>query len=201
MNSVLIATRNPGKFKEISSFLSDLSLKLVSLTDLGIDDDIEEDGMDYYENSKKKAIFYSKLSGLPSIADDGGLEIDALGGKPGINSRRWLGHESTDPELIEHMKKVAKELPDHNRTAYFKTVITLALASGKYYQSFGKVKGIIAKKPNLKFLKGYPYRSFFFLPDIKKYYHEKDLSGEEMRFYNHRYSAIQKIRKYLMSII
>lgn len=190
---VLIATTNPGKILEIGNFLKDLSLETVSLKDIGIKDDVKETGKTYKENSKLKALFYAKKSNLPAISDDGGLEIKALNGAPGVKSRRWLGYEATDEEIIKHIKKVAKELPDNNRTAYFKTVMTFALPSGKYFQSEGKVKGIIAKNPLLKILKGYPYRSFFYLPKINKFYHESQLSKEEEKIYNHRYKAIQKL--------
>lgn len=192
---ILVATKNPGKIKEMSSFLRDLPLQIVSLKDVGISEDVEEDGKDYFENSRKKAIFYANLSGIPAISDDGGLEISALNNAPGIHSRRWLGHVATDVELIEHMKKVAKELPEDNRYASFKTVVTLAIPHGEVFQSFGEVKGIIAKEPLLSISKGYPYRSFFYLPEIQKYYFESELTDEELKHYNHRYKAIEELKK------
>src|SRR5690348_17098200 len=116
MQKLLIATTNKGKVLELGEFLKDLrSLQLVSLKDVGIDADVAEDGTTYDENSRKKALFYSQLSGLPSVADDGGLEIDALGGEPGIKSRRWLGYKGTDEELLAHLQKVGNELPEKNR--------------------------------------------------------------------------------------
>lgn len=193
MKKLLIATTNPGKLEEIKYFLSNLPFETVSLKDLNIKDDVSETGETYKVNSYKKALFYAKLSGNPTISDDGGLEIKALNGAPGVKSRRWIGYEATDEDLIEHMIKIAKKLPDDNRTAYFKTVITFALPNGKYYQATGKVKGEIAKEPFLKILKGYPYRSFFYIPKIKKFYHESQLSKEEQRVYNHRYKALQKL--------
>ena len=194
MKKLLIATKNPGKIIEIKKFLKDLPFEIVSLKDVNINDDVEETGKTYEENSLLKALFYAKKSKLPVISDDGGLEIDALGGAPGIKSRRWLGYEATDQELIEYMKKISQDLPENNRTAYFKTVVTFALPDGKYFQSEGKVKGEIARKPLLKFLKGYPYRSFFFLPQINKFYHETQLLKEEEKVYNHRYKAIKKLK-------
>lgn len=201
MKKLLVATRNQGKIKEISKFLSGLKLDLVSLNDLGIDDDFEEKGRTYKENSQNKALFYAKLSGLPSISDDGGIEIDALDGAPGIKSKRWVGKDSTDEKIVDYMKKVAKTLPENNRKAYFKTVVSLVLPNGKVYSEAGEIKGIIAKKPLLKILKGYPYRSFFYLPKIKKYYHESDLSEEEEKLYNHRYKAIQKLKPIIRKVL
>src|SRR6266404_6771588 len=112
MNTVLIATTNKGKLHELSLFLSDLPLKIVSLTDIGISDEPEETGKDYTQNSQLKALFYSKKSGLPAIADDGGLEIMALDGAPGLKSHRWLGPDTTEEDIISHMKKIAKTLPE-----------------------------------------------------------------------------------------
>ncbi len=194
MKKLLIATKNQGKIKELTEFLSNLSLQLLTLKDVDISEDVEEKGKTYEENSRAKALFYSKKSGLPAIADDGGLEISALGGAPGVHSRRWLGHSATDEELIGHLSKVAKELPDNKRDAYFRTVISFALPDGKVWSVKDEVKGVIAKKPLLKILKGYPYRSFFYLPEINKFYHESQLSKEEQKLYNHRFKAIEKLK-------
>ncbi len=201
MKKILVATTNSGKLKEISNFLSDLPLEIVSLKDLEITDDVEETGKTYRANSRKKAIFYAKKSSLPAISDDGGLEIDYLNGEPGVRSRRWLGYEASDDELIKHMIKIAKTLPKDNRKAYFRTVVSFALPDGSVWSVKGEVEGIIAKKPYLKLLKGYPYRSFFYIPKIKKYYHENQLSKEEERVYNHRYKAIRKLLPIISKVL
>ena len=194
MNKLLIATTNVGKLAEFRNFFSDLPLKILSLQDVGITDDVKEDGKTYTENSQKKALFYAQKSNLPSISDDGGLEIAALDGAPGIRSRRWLGYEATDEELIEHTKKIAKELPENNRKASFVTVVSFAMPNGMVWSEEGKVDGIIAKEPLMKLLKGYPYRSFFYLPELSKYYHESELTPQEMKDYNHRYKAVEKLK-------
>lgn len=193
MQKLLVATTNKGKIKEISEFLKDLSVQLVSLQDVGITTDVEETGTTYEENSRLKAVTYAKLSGLPAISDDGGLEISALNNEPGVQSKYWAGPEGKDDAIIEKMKKVAKELPDTNRNAVFRTVITLALPDGTYWQVNGHVEGVIAKEPLIKVLRGYPYRSFFYLPKIKKYYHESELTNREMKEYNHRWKAVNAI--------
>lgn len=197
MKKLLVATKNPGKVIEFKNILSGLSLEVVSLEDVGIKEDVEETGKTYFENSLIKALFYVKKSNLPVISDDGGLEIEFLNGAPGIKSRRWLGYEATDEELIKHLKKVAKIIPKDQRTAYFRTVVTFALPNGRYFQSEGKVKGTISHKPLLKILNGYPFRSFFYLPKIKKFYHESELSKKEERIYNHRYKAVKKLLPYI----
>jgi XTP/dITP diphosphohydrolase len=197
MQKLLIATHNPAKLNELSELLTDLPIQLVSLSDVGITEDIEEDGKTYEENSQKKALFYAKKSGLPSISDDGGIEIAALNNAPGVHSKRWIGENTTEDDLIAHMQKVANELPDDNRTAYFKVVLSLALPSGKVWSVMGEIEGIIAKEPFIQQRKGYPYRSFFFLPQVNKYYFESELTPEEQKQYNHRVIAVDKLKPLL----
>jgi XTP/dITP diphosphohydrolase len=185
MKRLLIATKNQGKVGEFKEFLKDLPFTVVSLKDLNITEDIEEDGKTYQENSQKKALFFAKLSNLPTIADDGGIEIAALNNEPGVRTRRWLGYHMSDEEIIKHMLKISK--------ASFKAIVTLALPDGKCWSVSGKVEGEISKTPKAKFMKGYPFRSFFYLPPINKFYYERELSNDEQRLYNHRYKAVQKL--------
>jgi len=201
MQKLLVATTNKGKLQEMSGFLADLPVQLVSLSDVGIDQDVVEDGKTYEENAKKKALFYAKLSDLPAIADDGGLEISALNGEPGIHSRRWLGYAADDQTLINHMLQVSKDLPVDNRNARFITIDCFALPSGEIYSSQGTVDGIIAENPFPKQLEGYPYRSFFFLPELGKYYFETELTPEELKAYNHRYKAIEELKPTIRKVL
>jgi len=201
MNKLLIATTNPGKLREYKEFLADLAVQLVSLSDVGIIDDVRESGKTYKENSQKKALFYAKKSGFPAISDDGGIEIKALNNEPGIKSRRWLGYEASDEDLVNYMIKVSKELPENNRKAVFRLVVSLALPNGKVYSRMGKLEGIIAKKPHMKLLHGYPYRSFFYLPQVQKYYHESELTKDEMKKYNHRYLAVEKLKFIIKKVL
>lgn len=197
MKKLLIATHNPAKLNELSELFADLPVELVSLSDIGISEDIEESGKTYEENSQQKALFYAEKSGLPAISDDGGIEIAALDYAPGVHSKRWLGEGKTEEELIAHMQKVATELPDNNRTAYFKVVLSFALPDGKVWSVMGEIKGIVAKKPFIQQRKGYPYRSFFFLPELDKYYFESELTPEEQKKYNHRVIAVEKLKPLL----
>lgn len=194
MKKLLIATHNPAKLNELSDLLTDVAVKLVSLSDIGITEDIEETGKTYQENSQQKALFYAKKSGLPALSDDGGIEIVALDYAPGVHSKRWLGEDTTEDELVEHMQKIANELPDDNRTAYFKVVLSLALPNGNVWSVAGDIEGIVAKEPFIQKRKGYPYRSFFFLPKLDKYYFESELTSEEQKKYNHRVIAIEKLK-------
>src|SRR3990167_9202120 len=107
MNRLLIATTNPGKLAEIRRFLSDVPLELVSLNDVDIKERVEKTGKTFEKNAILKAKFYAQKSGLPTIGDDGGFEIDALHGEPGVKTRRWIhkDRDSTDEELIAHTLK------------------------------------------------------------------------------------------------
>lgn len=193
MQKILIATTNQGKLQEIREYLSDLPVEFVSLKDVGITQDVEENGTTYEENSQKKALEYAKISGLPAISDDGGLEIDALGGAPGIDTKYFGGPSGKDEDIIEKMKQVIKEIPENKRGASFVAVLSLALPNGKVWSERSEVELLIAKKPWIKYLKGFPYRSFLLVPQLNKYYHESELTEEERKEYNHRYKALRQL--------
>src|SRR5680860_608799 len=132
MKKILIATGNKGKLKDLNFFLKDLEIEILSLKDLNLIQDVKEDGKTYKENSEKKALYFAKLTSLPTIADDGGIEIDALGGKPGVDSKYWAKNEDA---IIEKLKKIAENLSENNRRAVFRVVITLALPDGKVFST------------------------------------------------------------------
>lgn len=195
MQKILIATTNPGKVGEITKYLSDLPVEFVSLKDVGITQEVEEDGKTYEENSQKKALTYSALSGLPAISDDGGIEIAALNNEPGINTKYWAGPEGRDEDLVKKMEQVILDLPNDNRNAKFIAVLSFALPDGKVWSRRSHVDLLVAHKPLLKLLKGFPYRSFLIVPEINKYYHEAELTEEERKEYNHRYKALMELKE------
>lgn len=195
MKRLLIATTNEGKFSEIKYFLKELPIELVGLNQMGIEEEVEETGESYRENAKIKALFYSQKTGDPTIADDGGLEIEYLGGEPGRKSRRWLGERKTSDEgLIKYALERLKGVPLEKRKACLVAVLALSFPDGEIFFSQGKVCGVIAEKPFKKITRGFPYRSLLYLPQIKKFYHEEDLTEEENRKYNHRRKALQKLK-------
>ena len=191
MQKLLIATHNKGKLAELKKFLSELPIEIVSLADVGIDEEVEEDGKTYKENSQKKALFFAKFSNIPALADDGGIEINALNGEPGVQSKHWAENEEA---IIRKLKKIAQNLPENNRGAIFKVVISVALPNGKVWSVRDQIEGIITKNSHMQRQAGYPYRSFFYIPKLGKWYHEDQLTDDEMRMYNHRYKAIQKLK-------
>lgn len=199
MKKLLIATTNPGKLFEIKFFLSDLPLELVSLTDLEIKDSPEESGQTFEENAILKAKFYCQISGLPTLADDGGLEIDFLNAEPGVKSRRWInGVESSDEELINYTLEKMRGLPRAQRGAQLRTVIALVLPNGKTFTNEGKVRGVIAEEAYVKRTPGFPYRSLLFLPEINKFYYHEDLTDKEKKLYSHRGKVLQKLKKIIL---
>lgn len=197
MNSLLIATTNPGKFNEIKLFLKDLPLNLLSIKDIGIADEPSEDGLTFEENAIIKAKFYFEKTSLPVIADDGGIEIDYFNGEPGVKSKRWIeGKETSDEELIAYTLEKMRGLPRAQRGAQLHTVVALVLPNGKTYTEDGKIRGIIAEKAG-NYTKGYPYRSLFFLPQIKKFYDHNALTKKEYEKYGHRGRAIKRLIPYI----
>lgn len=200
MKKLLIATHNPAKLAEIKHFLTGLSIKLVSLKEMGIKEDVEEDGETFAENAIKKAKYYAAKSGLATLADDGGLEIDYLNGGPGVHSRRWItGHRANDEELINYTLKLLKGVSEEKRGAQLRAVLALAFLNDQVKTAEGKIRGIIANKPYIKKRwVGFPFRALFYLPKIKKYYNPDELTAEEERKYNHRLKALEKLKKSLL---
>ena len=201
MQKLLIATTNPGKLAEIRRFLSDLPIELVSLKDVGITDQVEETGHTFEENAIIKAKFYAEKSGLATIGDDGGFEIDALGGEPGVKSHRWIhgDREDLDDELIaytfEKMKGIQK------RGAQLRAVLAFVTPKGEVHTATDITLGIIPDKPSQERVPGFPYRSILFIPEIHKYYNHDLLTSEETETYNHRKRALDKLKPYIVSTL
>jgi XTP/dITP diphosphohydrolase len=192
---LLIATFNPGKFKEYKIILNKilkLPLNLVSLKDLKIKEKIEETGKTYKENAILKVKFYCKISKIPTLADDSGLEIDALGGWPGIKSRRnEKGKKLSDKELIKRVMEKLKGVPFKKRKARYKAVVALALPNKKKIYTFeGEREGFIAETSSKKIWKGFPYDSIFYLPEKKNVF--VNLTPQEKAKFSHRFDALKK---------
>lgn len=198
MFKILIATKNPAKFKEITSYLR-VYAKFLSLKDVNIIEEPVENGETFKENALIKARFYCQKTGYVTISDDGGLIIDALNGEPGVKSHRWIdsSRDNNDEDLINYTLKRLKNVPLDKRTARFHVAIALVTPDGKEFVSESEVKGIIQTKVSPRRISGYPYRALFYFPKLKKYYDE--LSEEEHAKLNHRKIALEKIEKVLKS--
>ncbi|MBI3952536.1 MAG: non-canonical purine NTP pyrophosphatase [Candidatus Doudnabacteria bacterium] len=190
MRKLLIGTTNPGKFEEYKKLLTDFGFKFefVSPKDLNIEEP-EETGKTFEENALLKAKYYYEQSKIPTLVDDGGFEIDALNGEPGIKSRRWLGRDASDEELIDEVYKRMES--QENKKCRLNVFLALATPFG-VMTSRADVEGVIADHPSDKRIQGYPYRSLMYFPNYGKYY--CDLTEEEHEILNHRKHAIEKIK-------
>ena len=195
---LLIATTNQGKIQEYKHLLRDVPFELVTLKDLNILEEPEETGSTFKENAILKAKFYFQKSGIVTLADDAGLEIDALGGEPGVHSRRWPGYEAADQELVDYTMKKMKGVPQEKRNARFRVVIAIT-QDGKDVQIFeGVQEGVIAKTPRYPIITGYPYRSVFCHDATGRFLSEIDLTENDS--HAHRKEAIDKARSFLLEI-
>ena len=184
------------EYKEIFKQFG-LKIKLVSLKDLGISKKFNEDGKTFRENAVKKAKFYSAFSDLPILAEDSGLEIDYLEGEPGVRSRRWPGYEATDKELVALAMKKLQGVPLEKRGAGLRAVLAL-LFNGKIQTFEGSLRGVIVEKPLKKIVPGFPFRSIFYLPKLKKTLVE--LTMEEEAAIAHRKKIVKKSLLFLKNI-
>jgi len=189
----VLATANPGKVKEMQELLSGLDIKFITRDDLGIDIDIEETGTTFYENSLLKAEAICKLTGIPSIADDSGLIVDALNGEPGVYSSSYGGEALTSPERCEYLLNKMKNL--EQRQAKFVCTIVCIYPDGRILSSVGECNGKITTK--LDGTGGFGYDPVF-LPDG---YNKTmaQLSTDEKNKISHRGIALRNFAKLLKS--
>ncbi len=186
---ILIGTNNKNKLNQFTKIFEVFAkdIKICSLQDLGIDDDVEEDFDNLLDNAKKKAEFYGKKSGLLTLADDTGLFIDALGGEPGIHAKRWHAGSEKDryEKILERMKDVAKD----KRTCRYTGVLAVYNPKSNLFWTYkNDVEGVIANTP--KDLGGFGYDPIFISLHYKKYYSE--LSAEERNAISHRGVGVKK---------
>ncbi|HYE22413.1 MAG TPA: non-canonical purine NTP pyrophosphatase [Verrucomicrobiae bacterium] len=189
MKKLLVGTTNLAKFNDYQQLLKGFNLEIVSLYDLHIEEP-EETGKDFEENAVLKAKYYYAKTGIPTLADDGGFEIEALGWAPGVRSHRWLGRKSTDEELINEVYKQLNKTSNPSKKCRMRMVLAIAAPFGTV-TSEGAVEGIVADKPSEKRIQGYPFRSVMYFPNYEKYF--CDLSKEELEILDHRKAAVEKI--------
>jgi XTP/dITP diphosphohydrolase len=194
--TLLIATHNPGKLNEIKHQLSQLSYKIVGLAELGITYEVPETGTTFEENALLKAKEYARLSGLPTLADDGGLVIDALEGWPGVHSARIAGDKATDQQKVDFILK--RMHYETNRAAHFVNVNALIFPDGNYHLFKASIDGIITQEPRGPLIKGLPYRVIFLLPEFNKTMAELDSEG--IKYISHRQKALSALITFLQTM-
>ncbi|MFW6056285.1 MAG: RdgB/HAM1 family non-canonical purine NTP pyrophosphatase, partial [Chloroflexota bacterium] len=161
---LLIASANAGKVAEYRSLLSGVECDLVSMIDAGIANDIEETGNTYEENARIKAVTCAERSGLVTLADDSGLEVDALGGEPGLYSARYAGDDASDEERVSYLLSKMANIPSERRAARFVCVIAIAVSGEDVTFCRGECHGRIVEEPRGTL--GFGYDPAFYMPEL-----------------------------------
>jgi XTP/dITP diphosphohydrolase len=203
MRQLLIATTNPAKLAEYRLLLRDLELELVSLAQVGITDAPEESGATFEENALAKARFYFERSRIATLADDGGLEIDALGGEPGVRSHRWLnsGGDDSDRALVDEVIRRMKDVPPARRTARLRAATALIYDDGDEVRECtaeAAIEGVIAERAYPQIRAGFPYRSVLFMQERNCFVGE--LGDEEEAKISQRRISLKKLHPDLARI-
>lgn len=196
MPELLLASSNRGKIKEYRFLLDGLGYRITTLTEQGIAEVVTESGSSYEQNARLKALTYAELSQLTTLADDSGLEVDALHGEPGVRSARFAGAAATDAERVSLLLAKLNGVPWESRTAYFKCVIAIAISGGRSEVCYGECEGMIAFEAKGK--NGFGYDPVFYLPEKGKTMAELPLKVKNQ--ISHRARASQKARQVLLQL-
>lgn len=189
---LLLGTTNPAKLADYKNFLVHSKLELLTLEDLGFLEEPLEIGETFEENALQKARFYAERTEYPTLADDGGFEVDALDGRPGVESNRWVGPTGTDEDRINKVLELLAGVPPEKRTARLRFVtVAYFPAERDYIKVEGRIEGIVPEKPAAKRIKGFPYRPILFLPQLGKTFIE--LTEEEREELDYRKHACAEL--------
>ncbi|MFQ6678186.1 MAG: XTP/dITP diphosphatase [Fidelibacterota bacterium] len=190
--NIILASHNPHKVEELKSVLRDLSVEIKTLGDYPNIGEIKETGSTLEENALLKAQTVNRLTGIPAIADDTGLEVDALNGEPGVYSARYAGMRATYEDNVQKLLEKMSNIEVKKRTARFRTIV--AFVDGETeLMAEGKIDGIISLEP--KGSSGFGYDPLFYLPEMNCTFAE--LSAEQKNKISHRGLAMQKLQKHL----
>ena len=195
MTEIVIATNNQGKFREIKSILADTGLNFLSLNDFDVPE-VVEDGATFRENAEKKALAISEATGYVSISDDSGLEVEALGGQPGVYSARFAGPECNDNNNIEKLLRLLKDVPEEKRAAQFTCLVALAEAGRTLAVTSGVCRGKIARQKRGE--GGFGYDPVFIPEGYDKTFAQ--LPAEEKNTISHRFKAFTAIKEELQKL-
>ena len=187
---IILATRNRGKIKEIRSLFASTGIEIMSLDDIKGCPDIVEDGDTFKDNAFKKARGITEATGLIALADDSGLEVDALNGAPGVYSARFAGEGASDEANNRKLLDMLQGVSDEKRTARFRCVVVLYDPSGRWISADGVCEGVILDI--LKGENGFGYDPVFFLPWLGRTMAE--LTKEEKNSISHRAMALKKLK-------
>jgi len=196
MKELLVATGNKGKFAEIKELLGGTVANLYSLEDFPDIPPVEEDGATFAENAVKKAQGAARATGKPVIADDSGLEVDALGGRPGVYSARFAGESADDAANNVKLLAELTDLPDTQGTAAFRCAIALCFPDGNCRTFSGELNGIILKEP--RGTGGFGYDPLFLVPEYGLTLAELPLAVKNS--ISHRGKALALLKEYLRDL-
>ena len=196
MSKLLLATNNQAKVREYRSLLQNIPFELVTPAELGITTEVDEVGESLAENAKLKATILASESQLLALADDSGLEVDALGGEPGRLSARYAGENASDRDRVNYLLARLKDVPWDERTARFRCVIAISTSDGKVEFCSGECPGIITFEP--KGEQGFGYDPVFYLPELAKTMAE--LPPEVKNRISHRGHAARKVPRVLAKL-
>jgi len=185
---LLLATRNSGKLREYRALLAGDPVELTTLDEQQLPED-DERGATYAENARLKARSACQASGLPTLGDDSGLEIQGLGGEPGIHSTRFLGPGTTPEERLRAIIEQVRRLPEADRAARFVCALALALPGGALYEYEGVCRGVMVLEPRGKH--GFGYDPIFLLPEYGRTLAELDLATKNR--VSHRARAVKAL--------
>ncbi|MFG6493957.1 XTP/dITP diphosphatase [Fictibacillus sp. UD] len=190
MMKILIATKNKGKVKEFQSMFENLGCEILSLSDIEGSPDVEETGTTFEENAILKAETISQQMNIPVIADDSGLEIDALEGKPGVYSARYAGLQKSDEDNMNKVLAELQNVPETQRSARFVCALAFARPNKKTIVVKGECEGEILREKRGS--QGFGYDPIFFVPELNRSMAE--LAKEEKNKISHRAVALMKLK-------
>ncbi len=193
MKEAIIATHNPGKVKEFKEILEPRGYFVKSLAEIGFTEEIEETGHTFEENAILKAEAVAKAVNKMVIADDSGLSIDNLGGRPGVYSARYAGEQKDDQANIEKVLSELKGIEKEQRTARFRCALAVSIPGEETKTVEGHVEGYIAEEPRGEY--GFGYDPIFIVKDKDKTMAE--LTSDEKNKISHRADALKKLSKLL----
>jgi XTP/dITP diphosphohydrolase len=194
MKRLLLATNNKGKLREYHYLLKGIPFEIVNPAECGITADVAEVGATFEENATLKATTLASLSCLLTLADDSGLEVEALGGEPGVRSARFAGENASDADNIALLLAKLKDVPSLHRLAQFRCVIALAEPGGRVELCTGACPGVIVSDP--RGTHGFGYDPVFLVPEMGKTMAELTLG--EKNSISHRAQAAEKAKELLM---
>ncbi len=191
---LLVATFNRGKVIEIKEILKEIPFEVISLQEIGLKDEYEEIGSSFLEIARNKANYWSKITSLPTLGEDSGLEVPVLSGAPGIFSARYAGTGKNSEENIRKLLKEMNGIPLERRKAYFKCAAAISKEGEIIFETIEEVEGIILEEKRGE--AGFGYDPVFYYPPLRKTFAE--LSVEEKNEVSHRGKALKKVKEFLL---